>query len=82
MLLWLSIVDTAVKRCLLSSPVAAVKAANLVDTLSSWPLPSSSHQLDDVRQTASGTQIALFKDDILKLTKIPTYHVVSGKVCR
>lgn len=74
------IVDTAVKAGSFSTLVAAVKAANLVETLKGKG-PFTLFAPDDAAfaKLPAGTVDALLKD-IPKLKKILTYHVVSGKV--
>ena len=74
------IVDTAVNAGSFNTLVAAVKAANLVDTLKgSGPFTVFAPTDDAFAKLPAGTVDALLKD-IPKLTKILTYHVVSGKV--
>lgn len=74
------IVDTAVSAGSFNTLVAAVKAANLVDTLKgSGPFTVFAPTDDAFAKLPAGTVDALLKD-IPKLTKILTYHVVSGKV--
>jgi len=72
------IVDT-VSAGSFNTLVAAVKAANLVDTLKGSHLPSSQPTDDAFAKLPAGTVDSLLQD-IPKLTKILTYHVVSGKV--
>jgi uncharacterized surface protein with fasciclin (FAS1) repeats len=74
------IVDTAVKAGSFNTLVAAVKAANLVDTLKgAGPFTLFAPTDDAFAKLPAGTVDALLKD-IPKLTKILTYHVVAGKV--
>lgn len=74
------IVDTAVSAGSFNTLVAAVKAANLVDTLKgSGPFTVFAPTDDAFAKLPAGTVDALLKD-IPKLKKILTYHVVSGKV--
>ena len=74
------IVDTAVGAGSFNTLVAAVKAANLVDTLKgAGPFTVFAPTDEAFAKLPAGTVDALLKD-IPKLTKILTYHVVSGKV--
>ncbi len=74
------IVDTAVSAGSFNTLVAAVKAANLVDTLKgSGPFTVFAPTDDAFAKLPAGTVDALLQD-IPQLTKILTYHVVSGKV--
>lgn len=74
------IVDTAVSAGSFNTLVAAVKAANLVDTLKgAGPFTVFAPTDDAFAKLPAGTVDALLQD-IPKLTKILTYHVVSGKV--
>ena len=74
------IVDTAVSAGSFNTLVAAVKAANLLDTLKGpGPFTVFAPTDDAFAKLPAGTVDALLKD-IPKLTKILTYHVVSGKV--
>lgn len=74
------IVDTAVGAGSFSTLAAALKAANLVDTLKGkGPFTVFAPTDDAFAKLPAGTVDALLKD-IPKLTKILTYHVVSGKV--
>lgn len=74
------IVDTAVNAGSFNTLVAAVKAANLVDTLKgAGPFTVFAPTDDAFAKLPAGTVDALLQD-IPKLTKILTYHVVSGKV--
>lgn len=74
------IVDTAVNAGSFNTLVAAVKAANLVDTLKgAGPFTVFAPTDDAFAKLPAGTVDALLKD-IPKLTQILTYHVVSGKV--
>jgi uncharacterized surface protein with fasciclin (FAS1) repeats len=74
------IVDTAVSAGSFTTLVAAVKAAGLVDTLKgAGPFTVFAPTDEAFAKLPAGTIEALLKD-IPKLTKILTYHVVSGKV--
>jgi uncharacterized surface protein with fasciclin (FAS1) repeats len=74
------IVDTAASAGSFNTLVAAVKAAGLVDTLKGpGPFTVFAPTDDAFAKLPAGTVDALLKD-IPKLTKILTYHVVSGKV--
>ena len=74
------IVDTAVKAGSFTTLVAAVQAAGLVDTLKGpGPFTVFAPTDEAFAKLPAGTVDALLKD-IPKLTKILTYHVVSGKV--
>jgi uncharacterized surface protein with fasciclin (FAS1) repeats len=74
------IVDTAVGAGSFNTLVAAVKAAGLVDTLKSpGPFTVFAPTDDAFNKLPAGTVDSLLKD-IPQLTKILTYHVVSGKV--
>jgi uncharacterized surface protein with fasciclin (FAS1) repeats len=74
------IVDTAVKAGSFTTLVAAVTAAGLVDTLKgAGPFTVFAPTDEAFAKLPAGTVDALLKD-IPKLTKILTYHVVSGKV--
>lgn len=74
------IVDTAVSAGSFTTLVAAVQAAGLVDTLKgAGPFTVFAPTDDAFAKLPAGTVEALLKD-IPKLTKILTYHVVSGKV--
>ncbi len=74
------IVDTAVKAGSFDTLVAAIKAANLVDTLKgTGPFTVFAPTDEAFAKLPKGTVDALLKD-IPKLKKILTYHVVSGKV--
>ncbi|MGQ4650621.1 fasciclin domain-containing protein [Lyngbya aestuarii] len=74
------IVDTAVKAGSFNTLVAAIKAANLVDTLKgAGPFTVFAPTDEAFAKLPDGTVDALLKD-IPKLKKILTYHVVSGKV--
>lgn len=74
------IVDTAINAGSFNTLVAAVKAAGLVDTLKGKG-PFTLFAPDDAAfaKLPEGTVEGLLKD-IPTLTKILTYHVVSGKV--
>jgi uncharacterized surface protein with fasciclin (FAS1) repeats len=74
------IVDTAANAGSFGTLVAAIKAANLVDTLKgTGPFTVFAPTDDAFAKLPKGTVDALLKD-IPKLKKILTYHVVSGKV--
>jgi len=74
------IVDTAVKAGSFNTLVAAIKAANLVDTLKgAGPFTVFAPTDEAFAKLPAGTVDALLKD-IPKLKKILTYHVISGKV--
>lgn len=75
-----NIVETAVAAGSFNTLVAAVKAAGLVDTLSGpGPFTVFAPTDDAFAKLPAGTVESLL-GDIPKLTKILTYHVVSGKV--
>ncbi|BAY14873.1 beta-Ig-H3/fasciclin [Anabaenopsis circularis NIES-21] len=74
------IIDTAVKAGSFNTLVAAIKAANLVDTLKgAGPFTVFAPTDEAFAKLPAGTVDKLLQD-IPKLTKILTYHVVSGKV--
>jgi uncharacterized surface protein with fasciclin (FAS1) repeats len=74
------IIDTAVNAGSFGTLVAAIKAANLVDTLKgAGPFTVFAPTDAAFAKLPAGTVDALLKD-VPKLTKILTYHVVSGKV--
>ena len=74
------IVDTAVNAGSFSTLVAAVKAANLVETLKGkGPFTVFAPTDEAFAKLPAGTVDGLLKD-LPKLKKILTYHVVSGKV--
>jgi uncharacterized surface protein with fasciclin (FAS1) repeats len=74
------IIDTAVKAGSFGTLVAAIKAANLVDTLKgAGPFTVFAPTDEAFAKLPAGTVDTLLKD-IPKLTKILTYHVVPGKV--
>lgn len=74
------IVDTAVNAGSFNTLVAAVKAAGLVDTLKGpGPFTVFAPTDDAFAKLPDGTVESLL-NDIPQLTKILTYHVVSGKV--
>lgn len=74
------IVDTAVNAGSFTTLVAAAKAAGLVDTLKGpGPFTVFAPTDDAFANLPEGTVESLLKD-IPQLTKILTYHVVSGKV--
>jgi uncharacterized surface protein with fasciclin (FAS1) repeats len=75
-----NIVELAVSAGGFDTLVAAVKAAGLVDTLSSpGPFTVFAPNDDAFAKLPEGTVEALLKD-IPKLTAILTYHVVPGKM--
>jgi len=75
-----NIVDTATQAGSFSTLVAAIKAANLGDTLNGkGPFTVFAPTDEAFAKLPEGTVDALLKD-IPKLKKILTYHVVSGKV--
>ncbi|MGB3755781.1 MAG: fasciclin domain-containing protein [Rivularia sp. (in: cyanobacteria)] len=74
------IVDTAVNAGSFKTLVAAVKAAGLVETLKGkGPFTVFAPSDDAFAKLPDGTVDGLLQD-IPKLKKILTYHVVSGKV--
>ncbi|KAF3884989.1 MULTISPECIES: fasciclin domain-containing protein [Nostocales] len=74
------IVDTAVNAGSFNTLVAAVKAANLVDTLKgAGPFTVFAPTDEAFAKLPEGTVDGLLQD-IPKLTQILTYHVVPGKV--
>jgi len=74
------IVDTAVAAGSFTTLVAAVQAAGLVDTLkSAGPFTVFAPTDDAFKKLPAGTVEGLLSD-IPKLTKVLTYHVVSGAV--
>ncbi len=74
------IVDTAINAGSFETLVAAVKAADLVDTLrGKGPFTLFAPNDDAFAKLPEGTVDKLLKD-VPKLKKILTYHVVSGKV--
>jgi len=74
------IVDTAVAAGSFTTLVAAVTAAGLVDTLKgAGPFTVFAPTDEAFAKLPAGTVEALLQD-IPKLTKILTYHVVAGKV--
>ena len=75
-----NIIDTAANNGSFNTLVAAIKAAGLVDTLKGpGPFTVFAPTDEAFNKLPAGTVDALLKD-IPKLTKILTYHVVSGKV--
>jgi uncharacterized surface protein with fasciclin (FAS1) repeats len=75
-----NIVEVAVAAGSFKTLVAAVTAANLVETLSgTGPFTVFAPTDEAFAKLPSGTVESLLAD-IPKLTKILTYHVVSGKV--
>jgi uncharacterized surface protein with fasciclin (FAS1) repeats len=75
-----NIVDTAVNAGSFNTLVAAIKAANLGDTLKgAGPFTVFAPTDEAFEKLPDGTVDSLLKD-IPKLKKILTYHVVSGKV--
>ena len=74
------IVDTAVSAGSFTTLVAAVQAAGLVDTLKgAGPFTVFAPTDEAFAKLPEGTVESLL-NDIPKLTKILTYHVVSGQV--
>ena len=74
------IVNTAINAGSFETLVAAVKAADLVDTLKGkGPFTLFAPNDDAFAKLPEGTVDKLLKD-VPKLKKILTYHVVSGKV--
>ncbi len=74
------IIDTAVNAGSFTTLVAAIKAANLVDTLKGkGPFTVFAPTDEAFAKLPAGTVDGLLKD-IPQLTKILTYHVVPGKV--
>jgi uncharacterized surface protein with fasciclin (FAS1) repeats len=74
------IVDTAVNAGSIDTLVTAIKAASLVDTLKGpGPFTVFAPTDDAFAKLPEGTVESLL-NDIPQLTKILTYHVVSGKV--
>ena len=74
------IVDTAINAGSFETLVAAVKAADLVDTLKGkGPFTLFAPNDDAFAKLPEGTVDKLL-NDVPKLKKILTYHVVSGKV--
>ena len=75
-----NIVETAIAAGSFNTLVAAVKAADLVSTLSGpGPFTVFAPTDEAFAKLPAGTIDALLKDKA-KLTSILTYHVVSGKV--
>jgi len=75
-----NIVETAIDTGSFNTLVAAVKAADLVKTLSSpGPFTVFAPTDEAFAKLPAGTIDTLLKDKA-KLTSILTYHVVSGKV--
>lgn len=75
-----NIVETAVGAGTFTTLVAAVKAAGLVDTLTSeGPFTVFAPTDEAFAALPAGTVEGLLKD-IPALTKVLTYHVVAGKV--
>jgi len=75
-----NLVETAIAAGGFNTLVAAVKAAGLVETLSSsGPFTVFAPTDDAFRKLPKGTVEALLKD-VPKLKSILTYHVVAGKV--
>ncbi|MDX2231631.1 MAG: fasciclin domain-containing protein [Leptolyngbyaceae cyanobacterium bins.349] len=74
------IIDTAVNAGSFTTLVAAIKAADLVDTLKGkGPFTVFAPTDEAFAKLPAGTVDSLLKD-IPQLKKILTYHVVSGKV--
>jgi len=75
-----NLVETAIKAGNFNTLVTAVKAANLVETLSgAGPFTIFAPTDEAFAKLPSGTLEELLKD-IPKLTSILTYHIVQGKV--
>jgi len=74
------IVDTAVNAGSFSTLVAAIKAANLVDTLKGKGPFTVFAPTDEAFAKLPKDMVDGLLKDIPKLKKILTYHVVSGKV--
>jgi uncharacterized surface protein with fasciclin (FAS1) repeats len=75
-----NIIDTATNNGSFKTLVAAIQAAGLVDTLNgSGPFTVFAPTDEAFNKLPAGTVDALLQD-IPKLKKILTYHVVSGKV--
>lgn len=75
-----NIIETATNNGSFNTLVAAIQAAGLVDTLNSdGPFTVFAPTDEAFNQLPAGTVDALLQD-IPKLKKILTYHVVSGKV--
>ncbi|MEH2390365.1 MAG: fasciclin domain-containing protein [Nostoc sp.] len=75
-----NIVDTATNNGSFTTLVAAIQAAGLVDTLKGpGPFTVFAPTDEAFNKLPAGTVDALLQD-IPKLKKILTYHVVSGKV--
>ncbi|BAY78620.1 beta-Ig-H3/fasciclin [Nostoc linckia NIES-25] len=75
-----NIIETATNNGSFNTLVAAIEAAGLVDTLNSdGPFTVFAPTDEAFNQLPAGTVDALLQD-IPKLKKILTYHVVSGKV--
>jgi uncharacterized surface protein with fasciclin (FAS1) repeats len=77
-----TIVENASKASNLTTLVAAVKAAGLVDTLSGkGPFTVFAPTNDAFKKLPAGTVESLLKPDMKKtLTAVLTYHVVPGKL--
>ncbi len=74
------IIDTAVNAGSFTTLVAAIKAADLVETLKgAGPFTVFAPTDEAFAKLPAGTVDSLLKD-VPKLKKILTYHVVSGKV--
>ncbi|MEH2279043.1 MAG: fasciclin domain-containing protein [Nostoc sp.] len=75
-----NIIDTATNNGSFTTLVAAIQAAGLVDTLKGeGPFTVFAPTDEAFKKLPAGTVDALLQD-IPKLKKILTYHVVSGKV--
>ncbi|ACC81089.1 fasciclin domain-containing protein [Nostoc sp. UCD121] len=75
-----NIIDTATNNGSFNTLVAAIQAAGLVDTLNgNGPFTVFAPTDEAFNKLPAGTVDALLQD-IPKLKKILTYHVVSGKV--
>lgn len=74
------IVDTAVNAGAFDTLVTAIKAAGLVDTLKGTGPFTVFAPTDDAFAQLPKKTVESLLTDIPQLTKILTYHVVSGKV--
>ena len=75
-----NIVETAMGNPMFSTLVTAVKAADLVDTLSGAGPFTVFAPTNDAFAKIPATTLTAVLADKAKLTSILTYHVVSGKV--
>lgn len=75
-----NIIDTAAQAGSFNTLIAAITAANLVDTLNGkGPFTVFAPSDEAFAKLPEGTVDVLLKD-VPKLKKILTYHVISGKV--